>query len=305
MMIFEEDQQLAEIFARLSQPGVFRPISSPTRLGVLREVKVVFFDVYGTLFLGTRHFSQSPREHEPLVALERALEAVGLPPSDLGKLDWSVFCGLVADAQQKRREEGVEYPEIDIVEVWKKYVGLLEEADIIRRVPCSRQDQSHFWHRLVVEFEARVNPVWPSPGVLDALSRLRSKGLRLGIISNAQFYVRLLFPAFLRSSLEELGFSPELLFFSYEHGCAKPGTGLYERARTKVATLGFDPSEVLHVGNDVRHDMVPAHSVGFRTALLAIDEHNVSFLPEDSPDPIGPADLVVRSFDELLRCLSA
>jgi len=49
--------------------------------------------------------------------------------------------------------------------------------------------------RLAVEYECRVNPVWPMPAALETIETLRARGFRLGIVSNAQFYTPLIIEA--------------------------------------------------------------------------------------------------------------
>ena len=74
---------------------------------------------------------------------------------------------------------------------------------------------------LALEYECLVNPVWPMPNIEQCLEQLRGRGLRLGIVSNAQAMTRELFPALVGKTLGELGFEEKLQFFSYLYGESK------------------------------------------------------------------------------------
>jgi putative hydrolase of the HAD superfamily len=134
---------------------------------------------------------------------------------------------------------------------------------------------------LAIEFEVRANPAWPMPAAARCLESLAAGGRVLGIISNAQFFTPLLFPATLGKTLDELGFDARLRYYSYEHQRAKPSTWLYERAAEQLAKLGIRAADTLYVGNDIRNDVWPATRVGFRTVLFAGDRRSLRLRTED------------------------
>ena len=55
------------------------------------------------------------------------------------------------------------------------------------------------------------NPIWPMPNLEETLKLIRVGKLLSGIISNAQCVTPLLFDAFLKSNLDNLGFRRELI----------------------------------------------------------------------------------------------
>ena len=63
--------------------------------------------------------------------------------------------------------------------------------------------------------------------------------MKLGIISNAQFYTPLILQAFCQSDLGELGFDKRLVFFSCIFGRAKPDLFMYEYAANAVDRTGL------------------------------------------------------------------
>ncbi len=289
----------SEILKRLSRPLSPIPTSEQPQLPLLEGVRAVLFDVYGTLFISESGEVGTLRQAACESALSAALAAVHLPvrfpPEEGLSLVYQRIEQLHADA----RREGTEYPEVDIVEVWQFVVAELAAAGKIP-VEMARQADPR---RLAVEYEARANPVWPMPGLSDCLRQLRSRRFAMGIVSNAQFYTRELFPALLGHRAEAWGFDPALQFYSYEHGLAKPGTEMFRMAAETLSQRGIKPPEVLCVGNDMLNDMLPAVQVGFRGALFAGDARSLRRRPGDPRlNGITP-EVVLTELSDLRHCL--
>ncbi|HEY1121187.1 MAG TPA: HAD family hydrolase, partial [Haloferula sp.] len=103
------------------------------------------------------------------------------------------------------------FPEIDIREIHASIHPQLSAAEI---------------ERLAMAHEQAVNPVITMPGAAETLRELSSRGLKLGLISNAQFYTVPVMESSLGDSLENFGIDPDLCFFSYLERRAKPDTHL-------------------------------------------------------------------------------
>ena len=149
------------------------------------------------------------------------------------------------------------FPEVDIREIHAAIHPQLSATEI---------------EQLAMEHEQAVNPVTAMPGATETLFELSSRGLKLGLISNAQFYTVPVMESCLGDSLVNFGIDPDLCFFSYLERRAKPDEHLFEIARERLLEQGIQPPEVLYVGNDVRNDIDPAKSCGFQTALFTGDE---------------------------------
>jgi len=146
--------------------------------------------------------------------------------------------------------------------------------------------------RLVIGFETLANPCAPMPGALGTLEKLRAAGIKLGIVSNAQFYTPLYLEAFFGAPPKTLGFEEELSFFSFEIGHAKPGKKLFELAISALLALGIGPNDTAVIGNSYPNDIRFPAERGFRTVLFAGDE--LSFRPgaleaEASREGVPPA----------------
>lgn len=150
-----------------------------------------------------------------------------------------------------------QFPEIDIREIHAAIHPKLSAPEI---------------ERLAMAHERAVNPVTAMPGAAETLRELSSRGLTLGLISNAQFYTVPVLESALGDSLANFGIDPDLCFFSYLEHRAKPDTHLFEIARDPLLERGIYPHEALYVGNDVRNDIAPANACGFQTALFTGDD---------------------------------
>ena len=98
------------------------------------------------------------------------------------------------------------------------------------------------------------------PGALDALARLRQKGLRLWLLSNAQ-------RVFTAYELRHLGLGEQLdgIYISSDYGCRKPDSRFYQAL---VEEKGLDVSHCLMIGNDRDTDIAGAKALGMATLYM-------------------------------------
>lgn len=174
------------------------------------------------------------------------------------------------------------FPEIDIREIHAALHPELAPEEI---------------EALAIDHERKANPVTPMPGAAEVLRQLASKGIPLGLISNAQFYTMPVLEEALGSTLTDLGIDPRICGFSYLELRAKPDPYLFEVVRDTLARRDIPACQVLYIGNDVRNDIDPARATGFRTALFAGDPLSLR-LRGRSLDDCG-ADHVIRDLREI------
>jgi len=294
-----------DLFRKLLRP--LEPIATGER-AVLRRldgIRAVLFDLYGTLFIsasgevGTAGQQSAEQVAAPERAMAEALAAVDVAtqgPADQGV---ELFFEAIEASHAESRRAGVDFPEVDIVEIWRIVLAEMSQRGLVDAAVCQAVDL----RRLAVEYEARANPCWPMPGLPECLNRLRQAGLTLGIVSNAQFFSAGLFEALLGEPAESWGFDGQLQYFSYQHGYAKPGLRLYELAAEDLRTRGIGPGEVVYVGNDVLNDIWPANVVKFSTGLFAGDARSLR-RREGDPRVAGVSpDLVLTDLGQLADCL--
>jgi putative hydrolase of the HAD superfamily len=192
--------------------------------------------------------------------------------------------------------DGIEYPEVEIRDVWGAVIGRAAHAGIID-VHQGRSDIERF----TIEYECSANPFWPMPGAFEVIEALRSSTLDMGIVSNAQFYTPLAMEALFGSSLESLGFAPRFCIFSFECGRAKPGTDLFVRVLENLAKDGISPAQALYVGNDMLKDIWPASRLGMKTCLFAGDRRSLRLRQSDPRCEELRPDVVITRMTQLLK----
>ena len=290
---------LRDVFRQNSRPLEPLPTGQSPVLAKLPGVRAVLFDLYGTLLVsGSGEVGTAPQAacHPALV---EALAAVGIDPARLSGGEVEIVFQVIRAFHAEGQAAGIEYPEVQIVEVWRRVLGELAGRGVIEQAECPAVDL----RRLAVEYEARANPVWPMPGAEGCLRALHGRGLLLGIISNAQFYTPELLPAFLGTQSEAWGLDPALEFYSYQHGLAKPGQALFRLAAEELMRRGIEPRGAVYVGNDMLNDVLPARQVGFRTALFAGDARSLRRRGDDPRlEGIRP-DLVLTKLADLNDCI--
>jgi putative hydrolase of the HAD superfamily len=229
-------------------------------------VKAILFDVYGTLVISrSGDMDSHVLSHERKRVLAGVLRRHGIDRTPENIID-SLKRTIEKD-HENLRQAGIDYPEVDIVRVWET---VLDNRDTVRV------------KAFALEYEMVVNPVYPMPGLEDLLSICRGQNRPLGIISNAQFFTPRLLERLLGASLDTCGFDPQLTFFSYRFRSAKPSTLMFEKAAEALSHRRIAPASVLYVGNDMRNDILPAKTVGFKTALFAGDLRSLRRRPDDA-----------------------
>lgn len=269
---------------------VLKPEKLPDRLQALRSsafirrqqrplfgIRVVLFDIYGTLF--------SSRAGD--IGTDGAVSRFA--PSGSGDAQAESYFQRAVFERHLELFAETPYPEVQVDEIWASYPG-------------RPQDITSFEYAL--RYELDHNPAFPMPGALDCIRQLREAGLSLGIVSNAQFYTPLVFKAFFGAAPEQLGFSEDLIAYSYRFGRAKPAPELFEPVLSSLKKQGYQIDECLYVGNDMLNDVYGAKNVGMRAALFAGDRNSLR-LREDNPlcKDLLP-DLVLESLSDLPACLS-
>lgn len=268
---------LVEHVRATMKPLAAEPAGMAPKLPRLEGVRAVVFDLYGTLLISDAGGERSGPEPDP-----EGMPGLG---NRLGK--------TIALHHERRRAEGVAFPEVEIREVWA-------EAMVAGGFPVPAGDELE---RLILEHECRVHPVWPMPGAIELLGDLRARGMTLGIISNAQFYTLPVMEGLFGAGLDDLGFHPDLRVFSFEEGEGKPSSRLFETLRERAASVGIAASEIFYLGNDWKKDVVPAGAVGFRTGLFAGDVRSLRLGGVGEEEARESVDAVITGLEQVVRCL--
>jgi HAD superfamily hydrolase (TIGR01549 family) len=127
------------------------------------------------------------------------------------------------------------------------------------------------------------------PDCLGTLAALRTRGIRVQIVSNID-------DEQLDGLVERLGLDAVVDTWTSSESArsCKPDARIYQVA---LAAAGCDATEVLFVGDTVEHDVVGPRTQGMRTALLLTDDRT------DTAD--GGADYVIERLGEVVELVDA
>ena len=274
------EKKLIEKYIRPLKP---LPTTLSARGSLEHPIRCILFDIYGTLFIsGSGDISLSKQKSADDHRIEQLLSKYGIKRSPRHIVE--KFYEHIENRHEELRRRGEDHPEVIIDQIWRQVLEL-DDQTVIRR--------------FAMEFELTTNPVGPMPNLESMLSDCRQMGLIMGIISNAQFYTPYLFTWFLNSEIENLGFDPGLLFYSYRFEVAKPSLKLFELAAETLQSKGVGPAAVLYLGNDMLNDIYPASAIGFQTALFAGDRRSLRLRTEDPRCADLIPDLVLTDLGQL------
>lgn len=290
---------------------VLTPISYPSRTEKLYDIKAAIFDIYGTLvnYWRTDFIINEQKERALLTAFRKTSDFFAftgfleeMNPEDIPERTLrDLYHGLIALNHEKSLKKGVSFPEVRIEEIWEVIVMMLErhgynasKPDLGERKDLARCIAFYYnFHSLGRGFY---------DGVVDALSTLKKNNIKLGILSNAQFYSALDLALFIRDQSNDTFddykdlFENDLVFLSYEYGMAKPNQILMRKLYDALYEYQILPQQAVFVGNDLSLDIKPAAEAGMPTAFFTGDDK--SAFVHDLSGKVIP-DIVFDSWDEL------
>lgn len=294
--------ELKERFKTLSSPLQPETTNTKPALTQLDGIRAIIFDFYGTLYIsGVGDIGIDDGKSDASLLLE-AFKSIGLDIKGdrAGKRGYEIYDKIVTEQIQDLKASGIPYPEPDIRVVWRNVLNQMYAENLIE----TPTDESHHT-RMAVEFEARMNPIWPMPDLDETVDKLSSRGFELGIISNSQFYTPIAFEALSGRSLEELGFNLNLLHWSFEESRKKPGLVFYENflSKAKEVLPDFSAENYLYVGNDMLKDVYPASELGMKTALFAGDARSLKWRKDDPRTRDLKPDIIITELNQILKCV--
>ena len=217
------------IYERHIRPLAPIPTGVAPDLSKMQRFSAMLFDVYGTLLIsgaGDIGFNREPTERVDDLRNLLLRYGINLTPDRLA----DVLHRFIERTHDISRRRGIDYPEVDIVQVWQQVLGL---------------NDMNWVKDFALEYELIINPVYPMPGLEHLLLACQTRKMPMGIISNAQFYTVDLLQRFLGATLEKRGLDHRLLFFSWREGHAKPSTVMFNRAKQVLVGRGIPAESVL------------------------------------------------------------
>ncbi len=217
----------------------------------LSDFRVLSFDCYGTMI---------DWETGILAQLRPWLEAQGVRPGDAEILE---AFGL-AESTQEAETPGARYPLV------------------LRRVHdrlATRWGLSHD-EQAAIRFGASVGS-WPAfPDSHEALARLKER-YRLVVLSNVD-------RASFSASNERLDVEFDAIYTAEDVGCYKPDPRNFAHLIESEKACGYSKDDILHVGQSLYHDHLPASEAGLATCWVRrptrAGEHGAARPPQRRPD---------------------
>lgn len=240
------------------------------------NIKGLIFDVNGTLI----DIQTDEGSEETYRAVSHFLTYQGI----------SVHRGEVRDEyfrimDEQRKASGEEFPEFDVVEIWREFLQ--------RRWgdrPAVSQAKARQMPLFLAEMYRGVsrNRLQLYPGVREVLDELAPR-FRLAALSDAQSPWAL-------PEMRAVGiagyFDP--IVVSGDHGFRKPDPRLFAKA---LRRMRLGPRDALFVGNDMYRDVHGARQAGLRTVFFASNQGRQRM------DGVEP-DYIIYNFPELRQAIS-
>ena len=195
--------------------------------------KAVIFDLYGTL---VGNFSR------------QAYDQVQVQMAKILDVPYPKFWQTMGETLKDRTLGNNRSVEDNIVEVCRR-LGV-------------KADKTQIKQTVARNYEFTRNSIIPEPEVLEALGLLKRNGLYIGLITNCNSNVPLLFP---ESPLAQYIDVP---VFSCEERIKKPAHRIYEIACER---LKIEPQECLYVGDGSGEELMGAAAVGMLPILKHAD----------------------------------
>lgn len=284
------------------------PTAEKPRLKKLENIKAVIFDIYGTLLVSSsgdinqaeisgNNLKQALREAN-LQFTNPAMEQDDKLIADL----LATFVKLIHRHQDKFREQGIPFPEVDIRKVWEDLIDYATKNNILCKNPDSDLT------KLTFVFELLSNKVWPMPGMKEIINHFQWQGLPLGIVSNAQFYTPIMMNYFLTKEVDKADnitfFDPDLTVFSYKLLKAKPDTSIFEpMLKNLEAKYNILTEESVFIGNDMYKDIYPASKMGMKTIFFAGDKRSLRLREEQEEVKGVVPDAVITKLEQLKQII--
>ncbi len=293
-----------------------QPCQYPSRLDKLTEIKAVIVDVYGTLV--NYYNPQFAHENAKDIALLEGFKKVcdyfhlneileKMNSADKPEATLRDFYhGLIALNHDKSRDKGVSFPEVKIEEIWKIIIMMLNRHGYTTDdLKLGEIDDVAKCMAFYYNFHALGRGFFD--GVVDAIQKMSESNIKVGVVSNGQFYTPIDLTLFARDqSSDEIDdyldiFDPELTFFSFEYNCARPGRRLFEKLFDSLQENQILPEQTVYIGNDLSLDVQEPQAIGLKTALFT-GNRNSTFL-HDLSDEVIP-DISFTSWHELSEKIS-
>jgi FMN phosphatase YigB (HAD superfamily) len=290
------------------------PVKARRHLVPLPGVRAVLWNVYGTLLsiAGGEVWFTHPQAFIMQVALDKTVQEfkmwlsmsrrAGQPAEHLA----SIYEQALLKQRMASGGGNERLPEVSSELLWTGVLKMLIQKDY-RFDATFYGSLNEFSRKVAYFFHRSLQGTACYPGAADAMLRLKARGLRQGLLCDAQPFTTLQLQRGLAEQIPEIRLDnlldDELRFLSCELRGRKPSERVFRKVQAAIQEQGLEPEEVLHIGNSVTRDLIPARRVGFRTALLAADKATLQATPEQLKEMNGRPDVLLTDLGQLAEVI--
>jgi FMN phosphatase YigB (HAD superfamily) len=297
------------------KPPAIKPLNAKPSCNPLPGVKVVLWDVYGTLLsivdgdLVHRHRQQVRVQ----VALEKTIQEFNMwysmtrKPGQPWEYMLQQYSKLLEDAGMVGNIAKGDTPEIDSAKVWGKILERLVKHEYTWDAGLYG-NQLELAEKIAYFFHANQQGVVASPDAAQALELVLRQGRRQGLLANAQSFTVAQLQRALREQNPDLVLRSLLhanyLHLSMQYGVRIPSPTLLARVERVFKQSGVLPENVLVVSCRLKDHLDIAKKFGFRTALYAADANACQVDAEDLKNPELRPDRLLTDLIQISDVLS-
>jgi FMN phosphatase YigB (HAD superfamily) len=277
-------------------------------------VRAVTWSVYGTLlniFNGNLLF-EHPQQFVMDIALDKTVQEFKMWGSMYRKPGQP--SEYLAEQYKKLLEEqkmlpspGEKQPEIVVERIWEGVIKRLMQKDY-KFDAGFFGSLNEYSRKIAYFFHASLQATAAYEGATAAVRHLHSLGRAQGLLGDAQCFtlVQLQRGLAAQDSAADVDalFDASLRSLSFELGARKPSERLFKHFLAAAAQRGFAPSQILHVGSRITHDLVPAKKLGMRTALFAGDKESLQATSEQIKDHATRPDCLLTELGQIADIVS-
>jgi FMN phosphatase YigB (HAD superfamily) len=312
----EYADSLAARQLRWPLPPKSDPVSATPYLKPLSNIRVVLWDVYGTLLRISdgQLLHVHPQEIRMEVALDKTLQEFNLWMSMSRKPGepWRQLQGLYLRAYDDLRLAGSgrkgDYTEVNSARLWRKVLDKIDlktytyDESNLGSLEQLSEKMALFFHWSLQGWEA-------ADGAASTLETLQGLGFEQGLLADGQCFTltQLLRGLTAQGTLPALSTAirPAFITLSAEEGVRKPSLSLYAKALRRCLDRGVQPQQVLYVGSRLVDDLAVARSAGVRTAVYVGDKLSAQATNAQLRDPATKPDRLLTQLSQvrdLLGC---
>jgi FMN phosphatase YigB (HAD superfamily) len=291
-----------------------RPPKAKPHLTVLPEVRMVTWNIYGTLLAitGGDLVFVHPQKFIMDVALDKTVQefkmwgSMSRKPGQPSEYMGQIYANVLAE-QRMAPSPGEKQPELQADKIWDAILKKLLQKDY-KFDAGFFGSLNEYCKKIAYFFHASLQGTACQEGAAQAVEHVHACGLRQGLIADAQCFTLVQLDRCLKQQGCAAPFralsSADAWALSYEQKGRKPSERLFRHVLTAAGQAGIQPREILHVGARIHEDIVPAKKLGLRTALFAGDKESLQATADQLKDAATRPDVLLTSLIQVREIVS-